>query len=163
MRIYLAAPLFSGAELAFNVHLARRLEQYAEVYLPQRDGLLYSKHISTAEQRASARRVLFEKDCEAIIRSDVIVAVLDGRSVDEGVAFELGLAFARQITCVGLQTDPRRLMGGENNPMIAESLIASFESSDDLLQWVQEYSTPLLWGQPTARALTAHVMSPSTA
>lgn len=37
-KIYLAGPLFSDAERTFNVMLASSLENWVDVYLPQRDG-----------------------------------------------------------------------------------------------------------------------------
>ncbi|OFZ67346.1 MAG: hypothetical protein A2V79_07830 [Betaproteobacteria bacterium RBG_16_56_24] len=37
-QVYLAAPLFSKAELTFNLELAALIEKHLDVYLPQRDG-----------------------------------------------------------------------------------------------------------------------------
>jgi nucleoside 2-deoxyribosyltransferase len=86
---------------------------------------------------------IFEKDCDAIRESDLLVAVLDGRSIDEGVCFELGYSFSRGITCVGLQTDPRRMIQGENNPMIEECLTECFSTEDALISWIQDFASPL--------------------
>ena len=36
--LYFAAPLFSEAELSYNVEVASILERHVDVYLPQRDG-----------------------------------------------------------------------------------------------------------------------------
>jgi nucleoside 2-deoxyribosyltransferase len=73
---------------------------------------------------------------EAIRRADYLVAVLDGRAIDEGVAFEIGVAFSHTKRCVGLQTDSRRLASWGNNPMITGALAIVFQRVEDLLSWV---------------------------
>lgn len=132
--IYLAAPLFSLAEREFNVRLALILEQEYSVFLPQRDGELLVELISRGIDQLAAKRRVFENDLAAIRRCDIVVAVLDGRTIDEGVAFELGVAFALKKRCIGLQTDPRRLLFGSNNPMIDSALEAKSVDFEELIR-----------------------------
>lgn len=139
--LYFAAPLFSQAELEFNAEVTRRLETYFSVYLPQRDGGLFSELVQQqrmSEDRASA--FIFQKDVEALDRCDAVLLVLDGRTVDEGAAFEIGYAYAKGKVCVGLQTDSRRLMPMGNNPMINGPLINIFPSVTALLTWASSYA-----------------------
>lgn len=60
----------------------------------------------------------FQKDITAIEKANILIAVLDGRTVDEGVAFELGYARALGKYCIGLKTDDRSLLRSGDNPMI---------------------------------------------
>jgi len=70
----------------------------------------------------------------AIRNCDLLVIVLDGRSVDEGAAFELGYAYAIGKPCYGLQTDPRRLLPFGNNPMLQHALKAVVSNVRDLMR-----------------------------
>jgi nucleoside 2-deoxyribosyltransferase len=134
--VYLAGPLFSEAEQRFNVSLARRLERLVRVYLPQRDGGLMADMIRTGTPPKTAAHLVFKRDVDAILNCDYLIAVLDGRTVDEGVAFELGIAFAAKKRCIGLQTDIRRLAPWGNNPMITGALEVVFSSVDELVNWL---------------------------
>lgn len=136
-RAYLAAPLFSEAERTFNVRVTELLEELTEVYLPQRDGGLMSEMVATGVPSAVAARRVFRRDIDAIRQADYVIAILDGRAIDEGVAFELGVAFSQTKRCVGLQTDSRRLAVWGNNPMITGALETVFMSVDDLMEWVR--------------------------
>lgn len=118
MRIYLAAPLFNDMERSFNLRLTAQLQPFATVFLPQRDGLLMRDLIRDGMPVAAARRLVYEADVNALRQCDCIVAVLDGRTVDEGVAFEIGFARALGKSCVGLKTDDRALLSSGDNPMI---------------------------------------------
>lgn len=121
--LYLAAPLFSAAERVFNQQLAARLASHFTVYLPQRDGGLFVELVrGKGISPDMAARQVFEADIKAINAANVLLAVLDGRTVDEGVALEVGYAYAIGKPCHGLQTDPRRLLPEGNNPMIAGAL-----------------------------------------
>lgn len=82
---------------------------------------------------------IFRSDIEAIRTCDALVIVLDGRSVDEGAAFELGYACAIGKSCFGLQTDPRRLLPVGNNPMIVGALDAILPSTQELIRHLDEY------------------------
>lgn len=137
-KLYVAGPLFSEAELQFNAALKRDLSGVFEVYLPQEDGHLIVDLIQRGVPIPVARRSIFQADCSAITDSDTCLIILDGRSVDEGAAFELGLAYALGKQCIGLQTDSRRLLVHGNNPMIDEALDRVFRSAEAICAWEQE-------------------------
>lgn len=135
-RLYLAGPLFSDAERTFNLLVTRGLEKWVSVYLPQRDGGLMSDMVLNGVSSDIAACRVFRRDMDAIRQADYLVAILDGRTIDEGLAFELGVAFSLAKRCVGLQTDSRRLASWGNNPMITGALETVFHSADDLIAWM---------------------------
>lgn len=139
-KLYLAAPLFSQSELSFNQDLADRLSKYFDVFLPQRDGGLMNEMIDRGVPVALASQYVFNIDIQAIKSVDVILAVLDGRSIDEGVAVELGYAYALNKLCVGLQTSPIRLLPSGNNPMISNVLESTFSSVNSVINWAISFS-----------------------
>jgi nucleoside 2-deoxyribosyltransferase len=137
-KLYFAAPLFSEAELQFNERVAEVLARFFDVYLPQRDGGLLAEMVKLGMAPKMAATRVFTKDIRAIEDADVLLALLDGRTVDEGVAFELGVAFATGKRCIGLQTDVRRELPTGNNPMIDEAVEKTFSAIDDLVAWAAE-------------------------
>ena len=136
-RVYLAGPLFSDAERTFNALVAQGLQQWVDVYLPQRDGGLMSEMVKEGVESGIAACRVFRRDMDAIRQADYVIAILDGRVIDEGVAFELGVAFSHEKRCVGLQTDSRRLASWGNNPMITGAVEIVFHSVNDLLSWIR--------------------------
>ena len=135
--IYFAAPLFSDAELSFNLRVTTQHERYVDVYLPQRDGGKVVDLIARKVIIDDAYRSIFDRDMEALSDVDVLLIILDGRSIDEGAAFELGVAHTLRKRCVGLQTDSRRLLPFGNNPMIVGALERIFSDLSELLMWVK--------------------------
>lgn len=135
-QVYLAAPLFNERERRFNAELADALERYCAVFLPQRDGLLLADLLRQGVPVEVAETRIFERDRTALTTCELLVAVLDGAHVDEGVAFEIGFAHASGADCLGLQTDARRALPSGNNPMLAQSLSAVFSDPADLLAYV---------------------------
>jgi nucleoside 2-deoxyribosyltransferase len=137
---YIAAPLFSEAERAFNLALANLLEPHLNVYLPQRDGLLLRDLREAGEDSPETRRRIYTMDIGAIRTCDLLLAVLDGPAVDDGVSFELGYATCLGKTCVGLATDSRRAAGYFRNPMWDCALQRLFCSLPELFEWASTYS-----------------------
>jgi nucleoside 2-deoxyribosyltransferase len=135
--LYLAAPLFSHSERTFNVEIAEILSGRFDVFLPQRDNHLIVDLIADDMSVDEARDVVFRGDVAAIRACDIFFIVLDGRAVDEGACFELGLAFALGKRTVGLQTDPRRLLPIGNNPMLHCALGETLQSVDRLREWTE--------------------------
>lgn len=133
--VYLAAPLFSAAELAFNLALAERIGASLDVYLPQRDGGKLVDLIAHGVERRAAYRSIFDRDIRALEAATALIIVLDGRTVDEGASFELGYAYARNKLCCGIQTDPRRLLPVGNNPMLEIPLDKIFSSVEEVGRW----------------------------
>ena len=143
-RLYLAGPLFSVGEKAFNVRVRKLLEPYFSTYLPQEDGILLAEVVAGKESPSAVDPVsqaIFAGDLSAIRNADVLLAILDGRSIDEGTAFEIGFAYAIGKPCFGLQTDPRRLLPQGNNPMISKSLKQVFTTLETLQNWAATYGS----------------------
>jgi nucleoside 2-deoxyribosyltransferase len=149
--VYLAAPLFSQAEREFNKCLAKRLEPRFEVFLPQRDGGLLVELIANGVDPRLARKRVCNADIAAIEKCWAFLIVLDGRCVDEGAALELGLAFAMHKVCIGLQTDPRRLLPIGNNPMIDAALLVTCASVEELVAKLEE-----MWDRQMNSAQASH-------
>src|SRR6266480_1713722 len=89
-RLYFAAPLFSHAERQFNTALASELGGNFDVYLPQKDGGLASEMMKQGVRPATAFITVFNLDVIELRKCDVFLIILDGRTIDEGAAFELG-------------------------------------------------------------------------
>ena len=138
-RIYLAGPLFSLAERTFNHNLKKMLTPYFDVYLPQEDGGLIVNMIKAGLPPKLASQKVFDIDIRAMNECDVVLIILDGRTIDEGAAFELGFAHAKGKPCYGLKTDFRQLLATGNNPMIDGPLEQTFESIEELLDWAKSY------------------------
>ncbi|MCQ4232216.1 nucleoside 2-deoxyribosyltransferase [Pseudomonas stutzeri] len=134
--IYLAAPLFNEMELAYNRHLKNMLDSYFDVFLPQEDGLLLRKLIESGVSQGMAERMVFDADIQAMQESDIVLAVLNGAHIDEGVSFELGFCYAAGKRCIGLKTDIRQALPTGNNPMIAQSCEKIFNSEEELMKWL---------------------------
>lgn len=149
MRIYLAAPLFTMAERRHNEELCHSLERVGDVFLPQRDGVLLAearqgRHLLENELLS----LIYRMDCDALRSCDVVVAIVDGAVVDDGVAFELGFAAALGKRCIGVTSDSRRAPGYFRNPMwsgCVEALLAG----DDVVAYLQRLdAAALATGQP---------------
>ena len=112
MKIYMAGPLFSTAELAFNSTLAGLLrERGHEVFLPQ-------EH----EQRKDLSAAIFASDVKGLDWAEAVVACLDGADPDSGTCWELGYAYARQKLTIVYRTDFRLFKGSDPiNLMMTES------------------------------------------
>ncbi|MEL4305595.1 nucleoside 2-deoxyribosyltransferase domain-containing protein [Methanococcoides sp. LMO-2] len=137
-KIYLAAPLFSVAEQEFNKKLENALEDLGfSVFVPQED----SNDTEAAREEMDSNNI-FKLNVEAIDTCDILVAVLDGGTdVDSGTAWEIGYAYAKEKTVVGIKTDFRTL-GPEGlvNLMIEESADELLTSVEDLLETMKKYS-----------------------
>ena len=138
--LYLAGPLFSAAERSFNSFLKHRLSNYFDVYLPQEDGALMPILLDSGMTPSQASNVVFKNDLNAIRQCHVLLILMDGRSVDEGACFELGVAYSLGKTCVGLQTDFRRLALFGNNPMLTGALSNVFVDVDQLIEWAVKWA-----------------------
>ena len=106
MRIYVAGPLFSEAERAWLDRLAARLRgEGFECFVP---------HEKFAELAELTPAEVYRVDAEGVRGANVLLAWLDGPSIDDGTACEIGM-FAelmkrdesRYRGIVGLVTDLR--------------------------------------------------------
>ncbi|CAM3510030.1 nucleoside 2-deoxyribosyltransferase [Erysipelothrix sp. HDW6B] len=135
-KMYFASPLFSNMEFRYNASVVaeiRKAYPELEVYLPQEQGDINDKS-SYADSTMIAKF-----DTEALLASDVVVAVLDGISIDAGVASEIGVAYHANIPVIGLYTDSRQ-QGFENPKKIA----ALAEIGESQFSYVNLYTIGLI-------------------
>ena len=106
MRVYLAGPLFSDAERAWLDALAARLRGNGfDVFVP---------HEQFDDVEVFTPEVVWERDSAGVRGAEAMLAWLDGPSVDDGTACEIGL-FAQLVAAaperhrgiVALATDLR--------------------------------------------------------
>jgi nucleoside 2-deoxyribosyltransferase len=106
MRLYVAGPLFTQAERAWNERLADALTSAGhEVFLPQTE----VKAITSLDAD-----VIFRVDVDGVRSAEAVVAILDGADPDSGTCFECGIAYALGIPIVAVRTDFRA--GGDALP-----------------------------------------------
>ena len=105
MRVYLAGSMFTPYERGFLDDCAGRLRAEGfEVFVPHEHGL--TGRDATAE-------AVFKVDAGGVESADAVLAVLDGPSVDDGTACEIGLFHGlkqrdpERKGVVGLLTDVR--------------------------------------------------------
>ena len=130
MRIYLAGPLFTAAERAFNARLRDLLVGAGhEVWLPQ-------EH----EPRDATATAIFHEDVKGLEWSEILVANMDGPDPDSGTCWECGFAY-RKKGIILFRTDFRD--AGEHglspfNLMLSESadytLTLPFETVEQLVE-----------------------------
>ena len=136
MKIYFANALFSQAELNYNAQLAakiRQLDQTIDLYLPQENDSINDK------QAYADSKMIAQADTEKLLASDLMVAVLDGLSIDNGVASEIGVAYAKEIPIIGLYTDTRQ-QGSSNQ----QKLQALGQIAENQFHYVNLYTTGLI-------------------
>lgn len=104
MKVYYAAPMFSAADQAFNAKVAGELRENfpdLDIYVPQEQEDINDK------SKYADSKMIAQVDTDKVMESDLMIAVLDGVSIDPGVAAEVGIAYAEDIPMVGLYTDVR--------------------------------------------------------
>jgi len=122
-KIYIAGPLFSEAEIEYNLRLDNFLTNLEyKTFLPQRDGYKLADLLIGDIQFSTAMDIIFKKDLDEIRNSDIIIFIMDGRVPDEGACLEVGYAYALGKECVGIKTDSRALMHNLDNPLIVGAL-----------------------------------------
>ena len=114
--IYIAGPLFSEAERAFNLRIEECcIDAGFTTYLPQRDA---------PELTNTNADEVFESEAQANDSASLLVANLDGIDVDSGTAWEIGYAFSRKKVIIGIRTDLRAFSPTEPvNLMILQSCV----------------------------------------
>lgn len=135
-KAYIAGPLFSDAERAFNLQIDAIAQAAGfSTFLPQRDAPVLGPHNGNE---------VFGIELKAIGDADVVVANLDGMDVDSGTAWEIGYAVGFGKSIIGIRTDWRRFSPHERvNLMIEES---SF-----IVKTLDELKLALLaWGNDVA-------------
>ena len=131
-RIYLAAPLFSEAEQAYNLVLHDLLEEHLfDVYLPQNVG--DTSHTRCREDH----QAIFAQHLQALQDADVVVAVIDGADADSGTSWEMGYAYASGTPVISVRTDFRRAGAHEHVNLMLEQSSRVVRNEDELLRALQ--------------------------
>ena len=141
MRIYFAGPLFTPYERGFIDECAAQLRDDGfDVFVPH-------EHELAIEERVTAREI-FAKDRPGIEGANAVLAILDGPSVDDGTACEIGMFYALMQSdptkkgVVGLLTDIRGRRGESAGINLfiqgviedAGEIVDSFEAARAVLQ-----------------------------
>jgi nucleoside 2-deoxyribosyltransferase len=120
-QIYLAGPLFTAAEISFNLKLYYDLVSKGyKVFLPQ------------TECAGKTLEDIYLTCRNGIDSSSVVLAILDGADADSGTCWECGYATAKGIPVIGLRTDFRKSGDtGGFNAMIFYSAIKVIDGEKD--------------------------------
>ncbi|KKG11760.1 nucleoside 2-deoxyribosyltransferase [Methanosarcina sp. 2.H.T.1A.6] len=134
-RIYLAGPLFTHAELEYNLKLKDMLLNNGfSVFLPQEDA-----EDAAHERERQNQECIFTKCVEGVDASDLVVAVLDGVDVDSGTAWEIGYAYAKGKPVIGLRTDFRAFSDGIVNLMVEMAIVSLAKDEEELLKVTEKF------------------------
>lgn len=113
MRVYFAGPLFTQYERSYIDDCAARLREAGiEVFVPHENAL------AAGDTTAAT---IFAKDWKGLEDANAVVALLDGPTVDDGTACEIGIFYALMQAdatkkgIVGLLTDLRASLGHEGH------------------------------------------------
>ena len=134
--IYYAAPLFSNMEKQYNDYLVAQLRSHyptIDIYVPQEQG-----EINDKTQYADSKQIA-KYDTQALLNSQLMVAILDGATIDVGVATEIGVAYQAGIPIVGLFSDSRQQ--GADHP---EKLAALQDVAESQFPYVNLYTIGLI-------------------
>lgn len=135
-KLYFASPLFTEMEVAFNQQLAN----YLRKELPELDIFLPQEQLTINDKNAFAdSKMIAQLDTQAVLSSDVLLAVLDGQVIDPGVASEIGVAYQAGIPIVGLYTDSRQQ--GTTHP---EKIAALQQIAESQFSYVNLYTVGLI-------------------
>ena len=139
MKIYIAAPLFNEMEIERNNSINDILEEEGfETYLPQRDGGLFYNLRQKGFSDKEIKEQIFASDHNAILDSDIILCLLDGRVLDEGMCIELGIGYALKKHCIGFKTDYRTQDKFGNNIMLEGTLSNIFIEKTELINHLRQ-------------------------
>jgi hypothetical protein len=141
LKIYFAGPLFTPYERSFIDECAAALRADGfEVFVPHEHELATGVDVTAAW--------IFAKDRPGIERADAMLAILDGPSVDDGTACEIGMFHALMQSdpskkgIVGLLTDIRGMHGESTGVNLfvqgaiedVGRIVASIEEARDVLR-----------------------------
>ena len=133
MKWYIAGPLFNEMETVRNLDMASLVESFGfEVYLPQRDGGVFSEMVLSGKNITEIRKSIFDNDMRALQECDGALFLLDGRVLDEGMCVELGVAHILGKKCIAYLTDTRVSEVTGMNIMVEGALEKTFSNKEDM-------------------------------
>ena len=102
IKIYFAGPLFTIAERIFNRVMAEKLRAKGYIVaLPQ------EFDENKTEKGEIDLNAIAQKDREEVLKSDIVLANLDGPDTDSGTALEVGIKIGAGGPVIGWRTDFR--------------------------------------------------------
>lgn len=114
MKAYLANGLFSAADVMYNNLIASKVREAIpniSLYVPQENGSINDKSLYADS------RMIADGDDAQLVKSDFMIAVIDGIEIDSGVACEIGVMSTLNKPIFALYTDMRQL-GRDNRDKI---------------------------------------------
>ncbi|MHB1576953.1 MAG: nucleoside 2-deoxyribosyltransferase [Candidatus Dormibacteria bacterium] len=159
MRLYMAGPLFTAYERAFTSENAAKLRAGGfECFVPheqtvvgpdQREGATTGEDGRYRQQEMAD--LIFAKDNQGLMNAHAVVALLDGPTVDDGTACEIGLFYGlmqhdpSKLGIVGILTDTRATVGFEGRGVnlyvlgCIQKVGAVFDSVEGCLATLEEW------------------------
>lgn len=133
IQVYLAAPFFTPEQLLVVERLENLIRGFPvfSLYSPRADGVLMKM---SPEERKKATKKIFDRNVYQMMEADLMIAVVDGR--DTGTTWEMGYAFAREITIVTYTDKDYGL-----NVMIQESVEAHARGMTDMRAILEAINT----------------------
>jgi hypothetical protein len=134
IKIYLASPLFSASEQLWNAIVADELKAAGfDVFNPQSDNSANDKDNPNVEVTAES---IFKGDTNEVLGANIIVANLDGLSIDSGVAAECGIFWALHneysrdcyMGIIGYRSDIRKYGVGDQHFYFNQYVVGLIES-----------------------------------
>ena len=99
--VYIAGPLFDDHERSYLESISTIFEERGyDTFLPPRDA-----GVVKGEYTTDIKDQIFISDIEALNKASIVVALLTGRDVDSGTAAEIGYAFAKEKTIIGIDAN----------------------------------------------------------
>ena len=115
--IYFAGPLFTIQDRRYLEEISELVEAAgAKTFLPHRDNQDNARNRTPDTSRKKLRSI-FKKDIQGVEKADAIITFLDGVPVDAGTAIELGYAYSRSKSILGIKSD-FRVLGNFDNQLI---------------------------------------------
>lgn len=118
LKLYFASPLFTEMEQSYNKLVVDKLRQtfseQIDIYLPQENAAINDKsNYANSIQIADGDNAHLEE-------TDILVAVLDGVTIDAGVASEIGYYYSMNKPIIAIYSDIRQ--GTDANSAKIEAL-----------------------------------------
>ena len=127
LKIYFASPLFTDMERDYNKNVVDKIRflfpNTVDVYLPQENDAINDKSGYADSQMIAIA------DTKELLEADLVIAVLDGITIDAGVASEIGIAYQHGIDIIGLYTDSRQGTFGNKDKIKALDIVAESQFS----------------------------------
>ncbi len=168
MRLYMAGPLFTPYERAYIAENAAKLRALGfDCFVP------HEQSVAGPEERAAATPdelgryrqqemadLIFAKDNQGLLQAHAVVALLDGPTVDDGTACEIGLFYGlmqrdpAKLGIVGILTDSRAAVGFEGRGLnlyvlgCIQKVGAVFDSVEGCLATLEGWRRSQSGGRP---------------